>query len=234
MTLLMAACSSSDDGLEPSPLPPANKTDGTKTDTAKTDTTKTDTATTESEAAEFAAKYRVAKMTIDVDGGMAITSKDKKDYRGCTIKIESDTAVWNYEGRGRIRGRGNSTWEWYAKKPYRIKLDEKASILGLSEEKDWVLLANYRDPTKLMNTFVFEMGSGLGMPYTNHSRYVEVTINGDYKGLYLLTEQVEQGKNRVAIDKKKGWLLSLDADDGPELSPGADDNFWSQGYRMPV
>jgi hypothetical protein len=142
--------------------------------------------------------------------------------------------VWNYEGRGRIRGRGNSTWEWYAKKPYRIKLDEKASILGLSEEKDWVLLANFRDPTHLMNTFVFEMGSGLGMPYTNHSRYVEVTINGDYKGLYLLTEQVEQGKNRVAIDKKKGWLLSLDADDGPELSPGADDNFWSQGYRMPV
>ena len=234
MTLLMAACSSSDDGLEPSPLPPANKTDGTKTDTAKTDTTKTDTATTESEAAEFAAKYRVAKMTIDVDGGMAITSKDKKDYRGCTIKIESDTAVWNYEGRGRIRGRGNSTWEWYAKKPYRIKLDEKASILGLCEEKDWVLLANFRDPTKLMNTLVFEMGDRLGIPYPNHTRWIELTLNGDYMGLYQLTEQVEQGKNRVNIDKKAGWLLSFDSDDGPELSPGADDNFWSQVYRMPV
>lgn len=232
VTLLMAACSSSDDGLEPSPLPPAPApapADGTKTDTAKTDSAKT-----EPEPVRFAAKYRVAKMTIDVDGGIAITSKDKKEYRACTIKIESDTAVWNYEGRGRIRGRGNSSWEWYDKKPYRIKLDEKASIIGLSEEKDWVLLANYRDPTKLMNTFVFEMGRGLGMPYTNHSRYVEVTINGDYKGLYQLTEQVEQGKNRVAVDKKAGWLLSLDADDGPELSPGSDDNFWSQVYRMPV
>ena len=232
VTLLMAACSSSDDGLEPSPLPPAPApapADGTKTDIAKTDSAKT-----EPEPVRFAAKYRVAKMTIDVDGGIAITSKDKKEYRACTIKIESDTAVWNYEGRGRIRGRGNSSWEWYDKKPYRIKLDEKASIIGLSEEKDWVLLANYRDPTKLMNTFVFEMGRGLGMPYTNHSRYVEVTINGDYKGLYQLTEQVEQGKNRVAVDKKAGWLLSLDADDGPELSPGSDDNFWSQVYRMPV
>ena len=232
VTLLMAACSSSDDGLEPSPLPPAPApapADGTKTDIAKTDSAKT-----EPKPVSFAAKYRVAKMTIDVDGGMAITSKDKKEYRACTIKIESDTAVWNYEGRGRIRGRGNSSWEWYDKKPYRIKLDEKASIIGLSEEKDWVLLANYRDPTKLMNTFVFEMGRGLGMPYTNHSRYVEVTINGDYKGLYQLTEQVEQGKNRVAVDKKAGWLLSLDADDGPELSPGSDDNFWSQVYRMPV
>jgi hypothetical protein len=232
MALLMAACSSSDDGLEPSPVPPApvpTPTDGTKTDSAKTDTAKT-----EPETVKFAAKYRVAKMTITTDGGQAVDSKDKKDYRACTIKIESDTAVWNYEGRGRIRGRGNSTWEWYAKKPYRIKLDEKASILGLSEEKDWVLLANFRDPTKLMNTLVFEMGDRLGIPYPNHTRWIELTLNGDYMGLYQLTEQVEQGKNRVNIDKKAGWLLSFDSDDGPELSPGADDNFWSQVYRMPV
>jgi hypothetical protein len=97
-----------------------------------------------------------------------------------------------------------------------------------------VLLANYRDPTHLMNTFVFEMGQGLGMPYTNHSRFVELTLNGDYKGLYLLTEQVEQGKNRVAINKHEGLLLSLDVDDGPAEAPGAGDNFWSEVYRMPV
>lgn len=177
-------------------------------------------------------KYQVAKITIDVDNNMAVTSKT--DYRGCNIKIESDNDEWDYEGRGRIRGRGNSTWEWYPKKPYRLKLDEKASILGLAEEKDWVMLANYRDPTHLMNTFVFEMGSGLGIPYTNHTRFVELTLNGDYKGLYMLTEQVEQGKTRVNINSKKGWLLSLDVDDGPEEAPGAGDNFWSQVYRMPV
>ena len=173
-------------------------------------------------------------MDITVDGNMAITSKDKVDYRACTITIASDTAVWNYEGRGRIRGRGNSTWEWYPKKPYRLKLDEKAEILGLAADKDWVLLANYRDPTHLMNTFVFEMGAGLGIPYPNHTRYVELTVNGDYKGLYQLTEQVEQGKNRVNIDKEEGLLLALDVDDGPEEAPHADDNFWSQVYRMPV
>jgi hypothetical protein len=180
------------------------------------------------------ARYQVAKMTITTDGGAKVDSKEKADYRACTIKIESDTAVWNYEGRGRIRGRGNSTWLWYPKKPYRIKLDEKASILGMAEEKDWVLLANYRDPTHLMNTFVFAMGQGLGVPYTNTNRYVEVTLNGDYIGLYQLTEQVEQGKSRVNINSKKGWLLSLDVDDGPAESPNAGDNFWSSVYRMPV
>lgn len=180
------------------------------------------------------ARYRVATMTITTDNGAKVDSKEKADYRPCTIKIESDTAVWNYEGRGRIRGRGNSTWKWYPKKPYRIKLDEKTSILGLADDKDWVLLANYRDPTHLMNTFVFEMGQGLGMPYTNHTRYVEVTLNGEYIGLYQLTEQVEQGKNRVNIDGKQGWLLTLDVDDGPQEAPTATDNFWSAVYRMPV
>lgn len=97
-----------------------------------------------------------------------------------------------------------------------------------------MLLANYRDPTHLMNTFVFEMGYGLNMPFTNHTRYVEVTLNGDYIGLYQLTEQIEVGKSRVDIGKKKGWLLSLDVDDGPAEAPTAGDNFWSQVYRMPV
>ena len=115
-----------------------------------------------------------------------------------------------------------------------MKLDEKASILGLAEEKDWVLLANYRDPTHLMNTFVFTAGNELGLPYTNHSRFVEVTLNGEYIGLYQLTEQVEQGKTRVNVADEGGLLISLDKDDGPELAPNESDNFWSEVYRMPI
>ena len=226
-TVLAASCSQ-DDGGTVAPLPPV--TPETPTDT--TDTSRKDEP--ETPLATVPAKYQVARIDIAVDGGTEVTSKRKEDYLDCTIKIESDTAAWNFEGRGRIRGRGNSTWEWYPKKPYRIKLDKKASLLGLDEDKDWVLLANYRDPTHLMNTFVFEMGAGLGMPFANHSRYVEVTLNGDYKGLYQLTEQVEQGKSRVNIDGKQGWLLSLDVDDGPSESPGATDNFWSEVYRLPV
>ena len=203
---------------------------------APVDTVKTDTTISPEilPAKKYPARYCVARMNIVTDGGAAVDSRDKADYRSCKIVIESDTTVWNYEGNGRIRGRGNSTWLWYPKKPYRIKLDEKASILGLDEEKDWVLVANYRDPTNLMNAFVFEMGDRLGIPYPNHTRFVELTINGDYKGLYQLTEQVEQGKNRVNIDKNEGFLLSLDVDDGPAEAPGAGDNFWSKVYRMPV
>lgn len=176
--------------------------------------------------------FKVAKISITTENAASVLSRDS--YVNCTINIQSETKQWNYSGKGAIRGRGNSSWLWYPKKPYRIKLDQKAEILGLKADRDWVLLANYRDPTQLMNTFAFTAGRGLGINYTNHVRYVEVTLNGNYIGLYLLTEQVEQGSSRVAIDGTQGMLLSLDLDDGPELSPGATDNFLSTVYQLPV
>ena len=150
------------------------------------------------------AAHTVAVMNITTENGAPIKGKEKEDYVNCTINVDHPDDKWDYEGTGRIRGRGNSTWLWYDKKPYRIKLDEKASIVGLAAEKDWVLLANFRDPTHMMNTFVFELGRVMGLPYTNHSRFMEVNLNGEYIGLYQLTEQIEQGKNRVAVDDMEG------------------------------
>lgn len=178
--------------------------------------------------------YQVAQLNIQTENNAPILGKEKEHYVNFTLTVDSENPEWDYEGTGRIRGRGNSTWLWYDKKPYRMKLDKKASILGLAEEKDWVLLANYRDPTHLMNTFVFTAGEKLGMPYTNHTRYVEVTLNGDYIGLYQLTEQVEQGETRVNVADEGGILLSLDKDDGPELAPNEGDNFWSEVYALPI
>lgn len=177
-------------------------------------------------------EYMVAALTIDTENAEPVVEKKKKI--NCTVTIDHPNDEWDLSATGTVRGRGNSTWLWYPKKPYRFKLDEKASVLGLDPEKDWVLLANYRDPSHLMNAFVFELGREMGMPFTNHSRYVELTFNGEYLGLYQLTEQVEQGGNRVDVDDVDGVLLSLDADDGPELSPDAGDNFWSKIYSMPV
>jgi hypothetical protein len=177
-------------------------------------------------------RFEVPIMSIDVTNGAAITSKDQ--YVTCTVTIDSKGSFLNYSGSASIRGRGNSTWLWYEKKPYRIKLDEKSEMLGMKQDKDWVLLAEYRDPTFLMNAFTFEVADWMGLRFTNHSRFVEVTLNGDYIGLYHLTEQVEQGTNRVAVADAGGILLSLDADDGPTAAPTAGDNFTSTQYKLPV
>lgn len=194
---------------------------------------KVDSVTFEDEpAVETKNHYKVFQMYITVNSGADITSRE--DYVPCHISLNARGSFSNYSGSASIRGRGNSSWSWYDKKPYRIKLDEKHKLLGLGKAKSWVLLANYRDVTDLMNTFVFEAAQWLGMPYTNHTRYVELFINGDYRGVYQLTEQVQQDKNRVAVSDDQGMLLSLDQDDGPNLSPAATDNFWSSVYTMPV
>ena len=117
---------------------------------------------------------------------------------------------------------------------YRIKLGAQAALLGLAANKDWVLLANYRDPTNFMNAVTFDMARYMGMPYTNSNRFVEVTVNDTYAGMYQFTEQIEQGESRVNIDKASGVLLNIDLDDGPDLAPSATDNFTSTVYSLPV
>ena len=176
--------------------------------------------------------YKVFPLYIYTADGQPITSKT--DYSQCYLSFNALGSFSNFSASASMRGRGNSSWLWYDKKPYRIKLDEKHKVLGLGKSKTWVLLANYRDVTDLMNAFVFETAEWLGMPFTNHTRYVELFLNGEYLGLYQLTEQVQQGKNRVEIADDGGILLSLDVDDGPSESPDATDNFWSSVFQMPT
>ena len=172
----------------------------------------------------------IAQVDIVTDKGLPVDSKDA--YVFCTVKVTGGEPSWAAEVSGRIRGRGNSTWNWYPKKPYRIKLNTSSSFLGMASNKDWVLLADYRDVTHMMNLTGFYLARTLGLPYTNHVRYASVSLNGEDLGLYMVTEQVEEGGNRVQLDPKQGILLALDINDGPDDVPRATDNFWSDVFGM--
>ena len=175
-------------------------------------------------------QYGLAHIDITTDGGAAVDSKDPADYRACSISVDGGGVFADYQGRGRIRGRGNSTWNWYPKKPYRIKLDESSALLGMESNKDWVLLADYRDITHMMNNVGFTMAHYLGLPYANRSRYATITLNGKDMGLYMVTEQVEEGGHRVRLDPEEGILLALDINDGPGDVPHATNNFESDVF----
>jgi len=177
-------------------------------------------------------KYRVFTMYIDTECDPSFINKE--EWTDCRIAIDGKGEYSNLNLTAQIKGRGNSTWLWYDKKPYKIKLCDKSKILGLEKAKNWNLLANWRDVTDMMNVFAFETARYMGMPFTNHTRFVEVFLNGEYNGTYQLTEKIEIGKNRVNIDKDGGVLLSFDLDDGPSLSPYATDNFWSKVFSLPI
>jgi hypothetical protein len=132
----------------------------------------------------------------------------KENYLNATITINGNKTYNDFKGIGKIKGRGNSTWT-LPKKPYRFKLDNKASLLGLPAEKDWVLLANYLDETHLLNAVALKIGKLIRMPFTNNIIPVEVTLNGEYQGCYMFTEQVEVKPNRVNVGSD-GLLLNMD------------------------
>ena len=180
----------------------------------------------------FNDESKVARMDIKFTNATDTVSRDVAI--GCSIALNGKGMFSNYSGTGTIRGRGNSTWLWYPKKPYKLSLSKGAALMGMSSSKKWTLLANYRDPTFMMNAFALELGDYLGMKFTNHNRFVELYVNDTCKGLYQITEQIKQGKHAVDVSDDKGVLIALDVDDGPANSPNATDNFWSSVYELPV
>jgi hypothetical protein len=109
----------------------------------------------------------------------------------------------------KVRGRGNTTWD-YPKKPLRLKFEVATDMLGMEQDKDWVLLADYIDPTGLRNVLAFELGRRLDMPFTHQARHVNLVLNGTYQGLYLLTEHTEMASNRVVTDPRGGYVVEFD------------------------
>ena len=98
-----------------------------------------------------------------------------------------------------IRGRGHSSWRG-VKKPYKIKLAEKTPLLGMNKNKHWALLRFYEPTVAGM-----QLGNIIGMDWTPSTRPVEVVLNGDYLGLYLLTETNRIDKNRLNMYEQPNW-----------------------------
>ena len=135
-----------------------------------------------------------------------ITTPDKQTItsktvwlEGSNIRIVDENGDENLNVTTSVRGRGNSTWT-YKKKPYAIKLDKKAEVLGMPKHKRWVLLANYLDRTLLRNDVAFEMGRRV-MEWAPRGKFVELYLNGKHLGNYYLCEQIKVDENRVNVDE---------------------------------
>lgn len=169
----------------------------------------------------------IPQFKIVTDDPFVTEIPGKDDYLNATLTVEGQGVYDDYVGKTQIKGRGNSTWG-YPKKPYRLKLDKKSGICGFGKAKNFVLLANYLDPTLMLNSVAFKIGQLLGLPFTNHAIPVDVTLNNQYKGSYLLTEQVEIYESRVNISETEGIIWELDSyfDEDPK--------FKSSAFNLPV
>ena len=152
---------------------------------------------------------------------------DKEHEIDCFISIISNNGQTILSDSATIRERGNASRN-FPKKPYRIKFDKKHQVLGSpANAKKWTLINNYGDKTLMRNQLAFELSRRFGMPYTPFCAYVDVVLNGDYKGSYQLCDQIEVRKNRVNITEMTprdnsgealtgGYLFEVDAYAGDE------------------
>ena len=137
---------------------------------------------------------------------------------GNTMRIEMPDGTVDYEGTLSLKGHGNQTWSDFDKKPYGLKLDEKAKILGMHKQKRWILLANYKDRTLMRNDICFWISRQTDMPYTVNGQFVELVWNGEHRGNYYLCEQIRIDNHRIDIVKPKlddpengGIFMKIDA-----------------------
>ena len=192
---------------------------------------------------------------IQTENNTPITSKE--DYLQATYYLDA-MGIDGYESIGsasapltmEIKGRGNYSWTGFDKKPYRIKLADKQPLLGIKKSKHFALLAHADDSNDrkgfMRNAVGFELSRMIGMTYTPDARPLEVVLNGDYIGLYFLTEHIRVDKDRVNIveqedeetDNEKitgGWLVEIDNyDDDPHITikEGGKTTMWIT-YKTP-
>ena len=165
---------------------------------------------------EIRKKQNIPVVRIKTDGGAGIY--DKKNYVKGSISISDPENMYSdmttFTGRMGIRGRGNSTWS-FPKKPWKVKLDEKASLLGMPADKEWALLANYADRTLVRNIVAMKLSEICGFSWTPRMRSVEVYLNDEYQGVYTLCEHKKVSSDRVDID-----LVGESDNDGEAVTGG--------------
>ncbi|MBR1564098.1 MAG: CotH kinase family protein [Paludibacteraceae bacterium] len=171
---------------------------------------------------------------------VSIHTIDNQEPYDKVNQIESYISIVSNDGHQLLqdtaftRLRGNASME-FPKKPYRIKFAHKHNVLNSpAKAKKWTLINNYGDKTLMRNQLAFELSRRLGMPYTPFCAYVDVVLNGEYKGCYQLCDQIQVHKQRVNIDEMTprdnsgealtgGYLIEADAYAYLEASA-----FWSQ------
>ncbi len=151
-------------------------------------------------------------------GSLDAVHADKSHKEKGYILISDKDGNIQYDGElDYIKGRGNSTWQ-HAKKPYNIKLESKADLFGMGKNKSWCLLANYADASLMRNQLAYSLAREIGVETTSQTFQNELYVNGEYMGLYLLTEKVDLGENRVDIYDLEGEtedVNELDLDEYP-------------------
>lgn len=155
---------------------------------------------------------------------------DKSNQTTGSMRLVTPDGITLYDGAlSQIKARGNSTFTYYPKKAYQIKLESKADLLGTGEQgKTWVLLASYADATLMHDKLLKDLAAELGMPYVASSGWVDLYYDGEYRGVYQLSEKNSVSSTSVDITDLEDAYEALNPNYGDDLIKTASYNRYGQ------
>lgn len=166
--------------------------------------------------------------------GISYVDADKnhvvKDAQMELIAVNG-TSIYNGD-LTQLKARGNSTFTYAEKKSYQIKLAEPSDLLGKQEQvKTWVLLASYFDATQMHDKLIKDLAAELGLAYTASCDWVNLYYDGEYRGVYLLSEKNSVGAASVAITDMEEAYKAQNPSYGDNMSTGLSQNVYGQQYQ---
>ncbi|MBQ4521186.1 MAG: CotH kinase family protein [Bacteroidaceae bacterium] len=151
----------------------------------------------------------VPRIDIDIDGGEMVTSKDY--YLNALITIQGE-GVWpDFKDSVQIKGRGNTSWRDFDKKPYRLKFAKSVKPFGWKKGKNWNLLAQAQTGSMMTNPIAMKIARMVEAAAANDVMPVDLYMNGKYLGSYLFTQKTGLANNSVELeDESQAAFLELD------------------------
>jgi len=138
---------------------------------------------------------------IDTESGTSeqIDSDKSRKEPGYVSVLEADGSTGFELPLTYIKGRGNTSYTEFDKKPYQIKLADDVPFLGMDSGRKWIFLSNAADPTLLRNALSRSLASHLGLAQSEEGVFIDLYLNAEYMGNYYVVEKIEVRNDRLAI-----------------------------------
>lgn len=167
---------------------------------------------------------------------LATVHSDNKTKLSGNLIMNTSEGKSAYSGKiDYLSGRGNSSWS-QAKKPYTLKMKNECELISGVKAQNYVLVANGCDDSNLRNKIVFDAAKAAGLKYTPETSWIDLYVDGNYIGLYLLTTKIEVSKYSVPISELESSTQEVNAfslSSYPKYSTEIDGTI-QKGYQIPV
>lgn len=141
----------------------------------------------------------IPSVHINTDGNaLSRIYADKSHKEKADIEIYSDGKRIVSDKLKSIKGRGNASWEM-PQKSFNIKFHNEINLFNMGSAKKYSLISPYADQTLIKDYLTYMLADNAGLEYSSDSTVVDLYIDNNYLGAYLLTDSVEAGEERVDV-----------------------------------